>query len=279
MSSIIESLKVELVTAIKKDQITLPTLPEVALQVRDAASDPDASVASLSEVLNTDAALSARVVKVANSPMLRGNQPIEDVKMAVGRLGLDYTANLATGLAMEQMFQATSDIVDQRMREVWTRSTEVAGICHVLCKHYTSLKPDQATLAGLIHKIGVLPILTFAEETHTELLDDPAMLDTVINDLSPAIGSLILKTWDFPMDIVLVPKEHVNFARKVEKVDYSDLVMVSVLQSYIGSSHPYTQLDWTQISAFDRVGLEPEVNAYDVEDLNAEMEAAMAMLQ
>jgi HD-like signal output (HDOD) protein len=279
MSSVIESLKVELVTAIKKDQITLPTLPEVALQVRDAASDPDASVASLSDVLNTDAALSARVVKVANSPMLRGNHPIEDVKMAVGRLGLDYTANLATGLAMEQMFQATSDAVDQRMREVWTRSTEVAGICHALCKHYTSLKPDQATLAGLIHKIGVLPILTFAEESHTELLDDPVMLDMVINDLSPAIGSLILKTWDFPLDIVQVPKEHVNFARRVEKVDYSDLVMVSVLQSYIGSSHPYTQLDWTQISAFDRVGLEPEINAYEVEDLNAEMEAAMAMLQ
>lgn len=198
--------------------------------------------------------------------------------MAVGRLGLNYTANLATGLAMEQMFQATTDIVDTRMREVWAKSTEVAGICHVLCKHYTKLGPDQATLAGLVHKIGVLPILKFAEEQHTELLENSATLDLVINELHPLIGSLILKTWEFPDHLIIVPKEHINFQRKVDKVDFADLVMVSSLQSYIGTDHPYTQMDWTTISAFDRVGLSPEIDTHEAEDLSADMEAAMALL-
>jgi len=65
---------------------------------------------------------------------------------------------------MQQMFQATSDIIDEKMREAWNSSTEVAGMSHVLAQHCTSLKPDQAALAGMFHKIGVLPVLTYAED-------------------------------------------------------------------------------------------------------------------
>jgi HD-like signal output (HDOD) protein len=165
------------------------------------------------------------------------------------------------------------------MREVWAKSTEVAGISHVLCRHYTRLGPDQATLAGLIHKIGVLPILKFAEESRAELLHSGATLDLVINELHPLIGSLILKTWEFPSELIVVPKEHLNFDRQIEKADYADLVMVANLQSYIGTNHPFTQMDWSTISAFNRVGLAPEINAYEAEDLSADMEAAMALLQ
>src|SRR5690606_8603403 len=169
MSQIAEKVRQEIVTAIKNDRLVLPTLPEVALKVREVADDPDADMEKLSAVIGADAALSARIVRVANSPLLRASRPIEDLKAAVMRLGIAYTSNIATGLAMEQMFQATSDLVDMRMRDVWSRSSEVAGICHVLCKHYTKLRPDQATLAGLVHKIGVLPILTYAEDNPTLL--------------------------------------------------------------------------------------------------------------
>ncbi len=117
--------------------------------------------------------------------------------MAISRLGINYTCNLATGLAMEQMFQATTDVVDRKMREVWNKSTEIAGICHVLARHYTRLAPDQATLAGLVHQIGVLPILTYAED-HNELLSDSISLSHVIERIHPLIGERILKAWDFP---------------------------------------------------------------------------------
>lgn len=197
--------------------------------------------------------------------------------MAVGRLGIDYTANLATGLAMEQMFQATSDIIDEKLREVWGRSTEVAGISHVLARHYTKLKPDQATLAGLVHKIGVLPVLTYAEDNR-KLLKDVAMLDQLIEAAYPALGRKILEAWEFPEVLRLVPEEHVHFDRVVDAVDYADVVMVANLQSYIGTDHPFTQLDWSTISAFDHLGLSSEINAHEIEDLSEDMEAAMALL-
>lgn len=278
MSELVEQVRGEILAAIQSDQLVLPTLPEVALRVREAASDPDIDVIKLTKVIETDTAVSARIIKVANSPLLRASRVIEDLKMAVGRLGIDYTCNLATSLAMQQMFQATSDVVDKRLREVWSRSTEVAGIAHVLARHYTKLKPDQATLAGVLHKIGVLPLLTYAEENR-RLLKDPEALDQLIEQLHPELGEIILQAWDFPAELACVPREHMNFTRQVAKADYADVIMVANLQSHIGTDHPLTQLDWSSISAFERLGLSPEINTYEVEDLSDEMEAAMALLQ
>jgi HD-like signal output (HDOD) protein len=278
MSDIILEIKDTIIDAISKDQLVLPTLPEVALQVREAAGDENIDIAKLSNVITNDAALTARIIKVANSPLLRASRKIENLNMAVSRLGINYTANLATGLAMEQMFQATSDIIDQRLRQTWTRSTEVAGISHVLARHYTKLKPDQATLAGLVHKIGVLPILTFAED-HRKLLKNTAVLDKLIEAAHPEIGRRILEAWGFPELLRLVPEEYVNYDRQVETADYADVVMVANLQSYVGTDHPLTQMDWSTITAFDRLGLSREINAHEAEDLSEEMEAAMALLQ
>ena len=253
MAELATRIKNDIVEAINSDKLVLPTLPEVALKVREVAEDPESSVQDLSEVINMDAAMTARIIRVCNSPLLRGTREITDLPMAVGRLGMTYTANLATGLAMEQMFQATSEMIDKRMREVWQSSTEVAGICHVLASHYSKLKPDQATLAGLVHQIGVLPILTYIEEQDIQI--NNVILDNLIDVMAPAIGSYILKKWDFPKELQIVPKEHRNFKREVKSVDYADIVMVAKLQSLIGTEHPFTKKDWTQISAFTRLGL------------------------
>lgn len=278
MSKLAEKVQRELIQAIDGDELVLPTLPEVALKVREAAENPDIGIPQLSKVIGNDAALTARIIKVVNSPLLRTNKEITDLQMAVSRLGINYTCNLATGLAMEQMFQATSDVVDRKMREVWNKSTEIAGICHVLCKHYTRLLPDQATLAGLVHQIGVLPILTYAEE-HSELLADSISLNHVIEQIHPIIGDKILRTWEFPELIAMVPGQYLDFTRDSAKVDYVDIVQVATLQSYLGSEHPYTQLDWSQIPAFRKLGLDPSQSLNEDEDLSAAMEAAMSMLQ
>lgn len=278
MSKLADKVQQELIQAIDNDDLVLPTLPEVALNVREAAEDPNIGTPQLSKVIGNDAALTARIIKVVNSPLLRTNKEITDLSMAINRLGINYTCNLATGLAMEQMFQATSDVVDRKMREVWNKSTEIAGICHVLCKQFTRLLPDQATLAGLVHMIGALPILTYAED-HNELLSDSISLNHVIEQIHPIIGDKILRTWEFPEQIAMVPSQYLDFSRDSAKVDYVDIVQVATLQSYIGTEHPYTKLDWSQIPAFAKLGLDPSQDIHEDEDLNAAMEAAMSMLQ
>ncbi len=277
MSSVADQVAKEIITAIDEDKLVLPTMPEMALKVREVADDPDASIMQLGKVISNDAALTARLIKVANSALFRGAREIEDLNMALSRLGMQTTSNLATGLAMEQMFQATSDLIDKRMREVWSKSSEIAGICHVLCKHYTKLRPDQAALAGLVHQIGVLPILSFAEDSRT-LMRDSMTLDSVIEEIHPEIGVKILTTWEFPTELRNIPKDYTNFSRKVPQADYADLVTVAMLQSYAGSTK--TQLiDCQNVTAFGRLGLDPDIESTEAEDLSEEMEAAMAMLK
>ena len=281
MASIEEVTLQEINELIDNDRLVLPTLPEVALKARETAEDPNASAGDLAKVINNDAAMTARIIKVANSPIMRGAREIEDVQMAIARLGITRISNLVTGLAMEQMFQATSDLIDKTMRESWHHSTEVAGIANVICKHYTNLKPDQATLAGLVHEIGVLPILTYAEES--DRLNDPITLQKVIHSIHPKVGVKILQSWEFPKELIDVPAYYRKFNRDTgsDKPDYVDVVMVANLQTYMSKpDHPYiTKLNWHDVTAFNRVGLDPNIGDNEDEDLNAEMEAAMAMLQ
>ncbi|GGE68262.1 HDOD domain-containing protein [Streptosporangium jomthongense] len=277
MSNIAETIKADLIAAIENDKLVLPTLPEAALQVRDIAESEDSAIGDLVKVISNDTALSARIIRVCNSPLFRGNRAIENLNMAVSRLGMAYTSSLAMGLAMQQMFQATSDMIDKRLRATWQTSTEVAGVCHVLAHNYTKLKPDQATLAGLVHLIGVLPILRYVEDEDLQI--SSIMLDKVIEELHPRIGATILRKWDFPKDLQNVPLEYANFHRELPSADYADLVMVANLQLVAGSDHRWTEMDWTAIPAFDRLGLDPNIDMNEEEDLNAQMEAAMALLQ
>ncbi len=278
MGKIFDIIRNEILLAIKNDELILPTLPEVALRVRDVAMDPEATMEQLAGVIGNDPSLSARVIKVANSPLMRGSRKIEGLHMALSRLGMEYTCNIATGLAMEQMFQATSDLVDKRLRQTWNRSAEVAGIAHVLCRHYTRLRPDQATLAGLVHQIGALPILTYAEN-HNALLKDSFTLDTVLEKLGPAIGNKILTTWEFPEEIRRVPADHLNFTRELDTADYSDIVTVAVLQTYAGTDHQLSKIDYSQVTAFQRLGLEPDIENAEMQDLSEEMEMAANLLK
>ena len=276
MAELADKIKSDLLSAIEDDSLVLPTLPEVALKVREIAEDPDSAINQLVDVIGGDAALTTRIIRVCNSPLLRGAREIENLNMAVSRLGMTYTSNLATGLAMEQMFQATSEMVDKRMREVWQKSTEIAGISHVLATHYTKLKPDQATLAGLVFQIGALPILKYVEDNDIQI--SSIMLDNVIDELHPMIGCKILEKWDFPEELKQVPAEARNFDRTASQADYADIVMVASLQAIAGTNHPHAEMDWTNISAFTRLGLDPEIDMNEAEDLSEEMEAAMALL-
>lgn len=246
----------ELVDAIKHDRLTLPTLPEVALKIRDAANDPEVNSNTLSSVIGQDAALAARIIKVANSPLMRGAVSVDNLQLAITRMGISFVRNLATGLAMEQMFQATHDMVDKRLRRSWEHSLEVASISHVLASNFTKLKPDQATLAGLVHEIGILPILTLAED-NPEILEKESVLDKIISRLHGRVGRAIMKAWEFPAELLDVPMGCLDFTRQSEGsgADYVDVVTVAKLQSLNENDDPFPDLDLSTVPAFAKLGL------------------------
>lgn len=278
MTALAEKISLAINKAIEADKLVLPTLPEMALKVREVADDPNASIKSLAQTIGHDAALTARIIKVANSPIFRAPREIEDLNMALSRLGIQYTSNLAIGLAMEQMFQATSDLVDRRLREVWTHSSEIAGMCNILCKHCSNLRADQATLAGLVHQIGILPILSFAEK-YPVLLKDSITLEKIIEEIQADLGVKILTAWEFPSELRQVPLNYKNYTRDIPSADYADFITVATLQSLASAGQTIEDLDYSTVKAFERLGLDPNIENAEAEDLSEEMQAAIALLQ
>jgi HD-like signal output (HDOD) protein len=265
----------ELREAIRSNKITLPTLPEVALRVRDAAESESSSAAEIAAIIVTDAAVSARLLQVANSPLYRGRVPIDSVQMAVTRLGVRLVRSLVVSLAMQGMFQATSDALDQRFRRIWENSVQVAAIARVLAKPLPHLDNEQAMLAGLIHDIGALPILVMAENKD---LNDEEALDFLLERLSPEIGRMILDSWDFPPTLAAVTEHFNDFAYDAgPQADYVDLVIVARLQSLLGSGHPDAALDWNDIRSFEKVGLATDVEVVEMEGAEEEMNGVKEM--
>ena len=272
MSNLAHKVQKDLIQAITKDDLVLPTLPEVALNIRKAAENPDISVSNLSKVIGRDTALSARLIKVVNSPLLRATQEVTDLHTAITRLGTNYSSNLAIGLVMEQIFHARSEVVEQKMRDVWRRSLEVAGVSYALCRSHSQLKPDQAALGGLVHQIGVLPILTYAED-HFDLLADPISLNHVIDNIHPIIGERLLRSWDFPDALASVPACFQDFTRVSRSADYIDLVQVATIHIHRHTSHPFSQIDIVDLPAFQQLNLNTAGGL-----LSAQMDEAMTML-
>ncbi len=278
MSNLAQQVKDDIVAQIKNDELVLPTLPEIALRVREVAEDANATIPQLSQIIAQDPALSARIIKVTNSPLIRASSPVTDLGTAISRLGIDFTSNLAIGLAMEQMFQATHDIIDKRMRECWARAMEIASSAQVLARHFTKLQPDQAMLAGLVHQIGMLPILAYAEN-HSDLLNDSFSLDMVLEKLHPSLGSYILRSWEFSPELVNVPKEYLNLRHQADSADYCDLVQVATLQSYDGSDHPLAKINRGELGSYQRLGLDADEEVTQWQELNDEAEATQTALR
>jgi HD-like signal output (HDOD) protein len=265
----------KLQTAIHENKITLPTLPEVAIRVRDAMESDDVTSKQIAEIVATDGALAARLLQVANSPLYRGRVPIENIQMAVNRLGNTLVRNLVTSLAMKQMFQATSASLDKHLRAAWEEGVQVAAISRALARQ-AKVDPEQAMLAGLVHNIGTLPVLMMAD-AYPELMRTDEQLEQLVESLNPVIGKQILEEWNFPEALISVPENYQNLQYDGGPVaDYVDIVLVARLQS-LPTSHPSAQVDWNQVPSFSKVGLEPEIEIVDIEGVAEEVKEVQEM--
>jgi HD-like signal output (HDOD) protein len=251
--------------AVESDKLVLPTLPEVALKIRSAVEDEDASAQKIADTLSQDASLSARLIQVANSPLYRSRNPIDNLQMAVIRMGVRLVRDLVVSLAMKQIYQATSDVLDDYFRKSWNDSIEVAAICRMLSTTVPGLNPEQALLAGLIHNIGSLPILVMAEDDE-ELFQDADALADIIWELQGPVGALILSTWNFPEAMIEVVRECHNFSynRPGNTPAFIDLVQVALLQGNNVASK-YLPADLGKVPAFAKMGMDAEVNVIEIE--------------
>ncbi len=257
--------------AVVTDQLRLPTLPDVALNIRNAVDKEHSSAQQIAEILTQDAALAARLLQLANSPLYRARSEIDNLQMAVTRLGTRIVRDLVITLAMRQIYQARSDALNQQFKALWTTSVEVAAICRTLATTQPTLNPEQALLAGLIHNIGALPILQLAED-QSELFNDQQSMVCVIKDIQGKVGEMMLKFWNFPAHLVDVVSQWNNFSRLSDKdADYVDLVQTAILHSGHTAMADIPDRQ-NPLNAFHKLGLDNDDNFWLNEDNKTNIE-------
>lgn len=181
-------------------------------------------------------------------------------------------------LAMRQMHQPTSAIMQHQFRKAWSTSVEVSSIAQMMSVSVIQgIRKEQALLAGLIHNIGLLPILLKAENDDA-LFKDEVALNALIQELQGPVGAMILQSWNFSNDLIDVVKESHNFNYDHEgAANLVDLIQFTLLQGgFIVKEHEPE--DWSLVPAFAKMGIDVEVNVIEAEENHGRCETVANVL-
>lgn len=256
---------------IEKKRLSLPVLPDIALKVHALLDNPKANTNDIARVISLDAAISARLIHIANSPMFRGRSPVEDMQTALIRLGNSMVRSLVTVMLLENVHQAGSPLIRNRVTALWKHNIQVAALSYVLARNYTSLRPDEAMLAGLLHDIGVLPILEQAVN-YPDLIQNDAALDEIIAMHHCEVGKEILESWKFPAGIIKVAALHENLEHRSELLpELVDVVIVANLHTNLITRKRRPARPWNEIPAFETLSLTPEESLKALKDAASEI--------
>ena len=224
----------ELYRKLQEDTLILPSLPDVAIEVESVMNRPSSNIKQVVDVVKKDTAITARVIRIANSAMYCRGRLADNLQSAIIRIGFDQIKSIVTSLALEQLFISSNEMVWKVMDEVWNCSVEIAAAsCSMLMQYQqhnpqTKLDVETLTLAALVHNIGALPVLAEAE-IHPDLFEDVSVLRRVIKQVQTPIGAAIVKCWDFADEIVEVVEHFDNFDYVTDEVSYLDFVRAAAL--------------------------------------------------
>lgn len=266
-----KSLAADIMRAIEADTLVLPTLPEVALRIRKCELDPNLEVMGLARIIEQDPATTAQLLRIANSPLVRREVKVADLSKAISLLGMSYCAKVAISYSTRQLFKSKNASSEDKMREIWQHSLNIACHCYVLANK-TGLVPEEAFLAGLLHKIGTLPIIAMSDKDSSYSLSE---LNKTLDDIHPMLGEKILSHWQFPRSITDIPQNYTDHNRYANKIDLCDLV--SIANNKVCNEDEF--VPWENFSALTRIGWHsPNVDS-EFNNLSAEIELAHAVFE
>lgn len=236
-------------------RLILPSLPDIVIRVRQAVNNEDANLGDIVKLIQLDPSLTARLVQIANSPLYRSPQPVENCLMAVNRLGLTTTRDLVTCLVLNNVFNSENAMLRSKVRKLWQHSCHVAAIASTIAGVTPNLHGDTALLAGLLHDIGVLPILHYATD-FPDILQSDEKLSFVVNELRASLGQQILQEWNFDSALSDVSAEAENWlCDSGEAADYVDVVIVAQIHSYFGKDEQANLPSLLSTPAFKKLSL------------------------
>jgi HD-like signal output (HDOD) protein/CheY-like chemotaxis protein len=182
----------------------LPTPPKLYQELLECLRDPEAAIADVVGILRRDVAMTAKIVKLANSGFFGCREPVQTVERAVAFVGTQAIATLVLG---QELFDSTNMVAlpGFDLEQLGQHSFETAAWARAVAVHegFEPAAADRAFLAGVLHDLGRLVFATrrppaAALERERWLTESQQQMEAHHG----AVGAYLLGLWGFPESIV-----------------------------------------------------------------------------
>jgi diguanylate cyclase (GGDEF)-like protein len=178
-------------------------------------SDSDAPTEEIVKLIQTDPAITAKILKVANSPLYGGGRRVDSLDLAVLLMGRNSIACLALSFSLSETARQ-GGALNRYYREYWRRSVIHALAMECLARHVDHSSCSAWFVAGLLMDIGQLTLLQSDASRYAALLDasrvgSSSLVELEQNELGTThteIAATLLTDWSLPEAVVAVAKYH-----------------------------------------------------------------------
>jgi putative nucleotidyltransferase with HDIG domain len=192
----------------------LPTSPAVVSAVMGLTADLNTEITKLSRALSADPALTAKVLRISNSPFYGRARSVSSLDEAVMILGFFTIRSLVVATSAYSMFKR--DGRDHLEHNLWEHSLATAMGARITARRLGVAHVDEAFLSGLLHDIGILILLQRMPKDYRAVLDavvkaGGSLLDRERETLGFThvdLGSVMLERWNFPAFMVETVRSH-----------------------------------------------------------------------
>jgi putative nucleotidyltransferase with HDIG domain len=193
---------------------SLPTLPIVALRIGDAIHSKNVSVQHIAEILRTDPAMSAKLLRLVNSPYFGIPGGVNDIARAIPFVGFNTLYQLVLSISVLETLDTDPNGIDHRA--LWVHSLSVATAARELASDLRFSDEGACFTAGLLHDMGKIALARLEPVKLAAALaavrDEGITLTEAEHrfELSPhdRVGSVLAKLWRFPATLAVPIEQH-----------------------------------------------------------------------
>lgn len=214
------------------------TLPPVAARVLSLLEDDNIDIRDISKVIEADASLTLKLLRVANSPLYASRTEISSIHQAIITLGLNRLTNIVLGVSIFSKFLMSSQkFAAELMTRFWWHASCTGMVSKSLAVKLNRFYKENEFIGGLLHDIGKLAMLQYDARKYYQVVDkvQKGALDIdaeyeVFGVTHPQVGSEIAKLWKLPNELTTIishhtnPSEAPNFKELVAAVRVADLL-------------------------------------------------------
>ncbi len=196
----------------------LPAMPQVASKVLELSSDPNSSAKQLQQVISDDQAMTARILKIANSAMYSCSRKVKTLTEAIVMLGYNSIRSLVVTSAARNLYNTRNSHSGLKERLLWEHSIGTAFACRLMAQKHAPSLTEEAFLAGLMHDIGKLVLNIRIPEKFDDIVqvvynENRTFHETELEHFGfshTEVGALLVHKWNLSPLLEEVIRKHHN---------------------------------------------------------------------